>query len=162
MGRFKKGVRFSCYRPTRGPGRGDYDMSRTAYQARLANLRGWERRHTYSETWRLKIEIALGTHRGESYRKMARRLGLRSHAHCWRVARNYRTGQIPMLPRDEQGLVEMRESLDKPATRQQAVQAAPWWMAREWRSRDEIWGCTLLTQEQKVQAAAELDRKRTS
>ena len=47
-------------------------------------------------------------------RKMVRRLGLRSHAHCWRVARNYRTGQIPMVPSDEEGLMELRESLDKP------------------------------------------------
>lgn len=29
----------------------------------------------------------------------------------------------------------------------------------EWRSRDEIWGCILLSQEQKVQAMAELERR---
>jgi hypothetical protein len=61
-----------------------------------------------------------------------------------------------MLPRDEQGLLAMRESLDKPPTRERAV---PWWLAREWQSADEIWGCILLTQEQKVQASAELERK---
>jgi len=36
---------------------------------------------------------------------------------------------------------------------------APWWLAREWQSADEIWGCILLTQEQKVQASAEFERK---
>jgi hypothetical protein len=32
-------------------------------------------------------------------------------------------------------------------------------MVREWNTRDEIWGCILLTQEQKVQATAEFDRR---
>ena len=59
-----------------------------------------------------------------------------------------------MLPRDEQGLAKMRESLDSAPPR-----AVPWWLVHDWRSRDEIWGHILLTQEQKVQAAAEFDRR---
>jgi hypothetical protein len=91
-----------------------------------------------------------------TYRAMAERLGLRSHAHCWRVARRYRNRQIPMLPDDAQGLLALRDSLGLPPTQQQVL---PWWMAREWRTREEIWGYILLTQEQKVQAVAEFDRR---
>jgi len=32
-------------------------------------------------------------------------------------------------------------------------------MVREWNTRDEIWACILLTQEQKLQAIAEYDRR---
>jgi hypothetical protein len=163
--RFQKGVRFPSDRRRRGRGRGAYSMSREAYQARLRNasraraalaLRQGKPERDYGETRRLELEIALARHRGEKYRAIARRLGLRSYAHCWRVARRYHAGQIPMFPGDEQGLVAMRDSLDSTPTQQRA---APWWLAREWRSRDEIWGCTLLTQEQKVKASAELDRR---
>ena len=69
-----------------------------------------ERPRTHADTQLLQIEIALGTHRSERYRAMARRLGC-SHVWCWRVARKYRRGLIPMLPGDEQGLVALRESL---------------------------------------------------
>jgi len=79
-------------------------MSRAAYQARLRNLSGWIRPHTYEQTRRNELEIALATHRGENYRAMAKRLGL-SHTYCWRVARKYRAGLIPMLPREEQELL---------------------------------------------------------
>jgi hypothetical protein len=111
--RFQKGFGYPDPRPPRGPGRGDppYRMSRRAYQSRLRNLGGVARQHSYGETRCLELEIALGTHRGETYRAMAERLGLRSHAHCWRVAHRYRTRQIPMLPSDEQGLVALRDSL---------------------------------------------------
>jgi hypothetical protein len=111
--RFQKGVGYTGPRRARGPGSGDppYRMSRMAYQARLRNLGHVKRPRTLAETQRLQIEIALATHRGESYRAIARRLGLRSHAHCWRVARRYRRGLIPMLPRDEQQLLAMRDSL---------------------------------------------------
>ena len=167
--RFQKGVRFPYYRRPRGPGRrgkpgGCYRMSRAAYQARISTAskaraalarRQGKPERTYEETRRLEFEIALASHRGETYRAMASRLGC-SHIHCWNVARRYRTGQIPMLPPDEQELVALRDSLDREPSLQQAI---PWWMARDWRSHDEIWGCTLLTQEQKVQAAAELDRR---
>jgi hypothetical protein len=156
--RFQKGVGYPYPRPPRGPGRGDppYRMSRRAYQSRLRNLGGIARQRSYGETRRFELEIALGTHQGETYRAMAERLGLRSHAHCWRVARRYRNRQIPMLPCDAQGLLALRDSLDLRPTKQQVL---PWWMTAEWRTRDEIWGCILLTQEQKVQAVAEFDRK---
>ncbi len=113
--RFRKGVGYTGPRWPRGPGRGDppYRMSRAAYDARLNNLRCVKKRkRAYEETRRNEIEIALGTHRGETYRAMAERLGLKSHAHCWRVARDYRAGLIPMLPCDEQELLELRDSLD--------------------------------------------------
>jgi hypothetical protein len=162
--RFQKGVRFDWRRP-RGRGRSAYRMSRAACQARLrsaaharealARRRGQQSR-TYEETRRIELEIALATHRAEDYREMARHLGLRSYAYCWRVARNYRRGLIPMLPRDERELVAVRDSLRNPSTLQRVV---PWWMVREWRSHADIWGCILLTQEQKMQAAAEFDRR---
>ena len=156
--RFQKGVGYPYPRPPRGPGRGDppYRMSRRAYQSRLRNLGRVERQRTYGETRRLELDIALATHRGETFRAMAERLHLRSHAHCWRVAHKYRTRQIPMLPQDAQGLLALRDSLVSPPMQQQVL---PWWMARKWRKRDEIWGCILLTQEQKAQAVAEFDRR---
>ncbi len=90
-------------------------MSRAAYQARLHNLRRVKKRpRMYEQTRRIELEIALGTHRGESYRAMARWLGC-SHVHSWRVARRYRAGLIPLLPPDEQGLLALRDSLDTPA-----------------------------------------------
>jgi hypothetical protein len=110
--KFQKGIGCPYYsRRPRGRGRGQYRMSRTAYQARRLNLLRWERPRSYDETRLIEFEIALATHRGESYRLMAKRLGLRSHAHCWRVARRYRRGLIPLLPRNEQGLVTLRDSL---------------------------------------------------
>ena len=88
-------------------------MSHKAQQARIhaaecRKLVGGKPPRTYGETRRLEIEIALGTHRGETCRAM--RLGC-SHVHCWRVARNYHRGLIPILPPDEQGLLAMRDSL---------------------------------------------------
>jgi hypothetical protein len=110
-------------------------MSRSAYQARLRNLGGRQRPRTYEETRRLELEIALATHRGESYRAVAKRLGLRSHAHCWRVARNYHRGLIPMLPRDEQGLLALRDSLAPgPAT---ALPRPPQPLCRPQKPNDE-------------------------
>jgi len=154
--RFYPGIRFGRRRP-RGRGRGDppYRLSRAAYQARLRNVSRVKRRRSYHETRRLELEIALGWHRGETYRALAKRLGLRSHAHCWRVARRYRLGLLRFLPRNEQGLVKLRDSLYGEVPQR----AAPWWMAHEWRSRDEIWGSIVLTQEQKTQATAEFDRR---
>jgi hypothetical protein len=108
--RFQKGVRFSYFRRPRGRGRATYKMSRTAYHSRLHNLARVERPRTHAQTQRLQIEIALAAYRGESYRAMARRLGC-SHVHCWRVARRYRTGQIPWLPSDEESLLSMWDRL---------------------------------------------------
>jgi hypothetical protein len=108
---FQKGIRFGYRRP-RGPGRNHppYRMSLTAMQARRQNLSNWTRRRTYEETQRIRIEIALATHQpGESYRQMARRLRC-SHVHCWKVARRYRRGLIP-LPESEQELLAIREML---------------------------------------------------
>jgi len=117
--RFQKGIGYPYPRRPRGPGRrskpgGCYRMSHLAYEARQGNLRSMKRKRTHKETQRLQIEVALGTHRGETYRAMAKRLGLRSHAHCWRVARKYRRGEIPMLPRDEQRLMVLCDSLESP------------------------------------------------
>ncbi len=166
--RFQKGIGYPYPRPPRGRGRGDppYRMSRAAYQARLQNLVGVERKRTHAETRRIELEIALGTHRGETYRAMAKRLGC-SHPYCWRVARRYRAGLIPVLPRDEQELVALRDSLDHdPATERHAAAAVPaqflkvpWAWTRQWRSQDEIWASMLLTQEQKTMLAAESDRR---
>jgi|SRR5262249_28786237 len=94
-------------------------MSLAAYnERRLASRRrklvGGKPPRTYVQMQRLAVEIALGTHRGESTRAMAERLGC-SHVHCWRVARRYRNGLIPMFPRDEQALVALRDALDHPA-----------------------------------------------
>jgi hypothetical protein len=66
------------------------------------------RRRTYGQTRRLEIEIALATHRGTSLR--AKALGC-SHVHCWRVARRYQRGLLPLLPRDEGELIRFRDSL---------------------------------------------------
>lgn len=110
--RFQTGKGWPYSRRSRGPGRGEYRMSRAAYQARLRNLVGWNRARTYEQTRRIEVEIALAMHRGETFRATAKRLGLRSHAHCWRVARKYRAGLIPMLPPDEQKLMAMPDSLD--------------------------------------------------
>jgi hypothetical protein len=150
--RFYKGIRFGPRRP-RGKGRGTYRVSRRAYQARLRNLGHVARARSYSDTRRLEIEVALGTHRGESTRAMAKRVRC-SHVHCWRVARRYRLGLLPLLPRDLEALTKFRDSVCRETT-----QPVPWWLAREWRSRDEIWGCILLTQEQKKQASAEFERR---
>ena len=133
-------------------------MSHAAWQARVRNLGAWQRPRTYEQTRRIEIEIALATHRGESFRAIAKRLGLRSHAHCWRVARKYQAGRLSTLPRTEPELVAFRDSLFADSIPNRT--AAPWWITREWESRDEIWACLLLTQEQKVQASAELDRRK--
>jgi hypothetical protein len=42
---------------------------------------------------------------------MAKRLGLRSYAYCWRIARQYRAGQMPMLPSNERELLAFRDFL---------------------------------------------------
>jgi hypothetical protein len=157
--RFQKGIGCPCLlRRPRGPGRGEYRMSRAAYQARVRNLDCWFRPRTYEETRRIEIEIALASHRREPFRAVAKRLGLRSYAHCWRTARKYRAGRLPMLPLTEPELVAFHDSLYADSVPKST--AAPWWMTREWESRDEIWGCILLTQEQKAQASAELDRRK--
>jgi hypothetical protein len=137
--RFQKGIGYTGPRRPRGPGRGDppYRMSRAAYQARLRNLVGWERPRSCEQTRRIELEVALWTHRGkESLRAFAKRLRIRSHSHCWRVARKYRRGLIPMLPRDEQQLLAMRDSFAS------ASQAA--WRGAARPSRDasrDCWNC---------------------
>src|SRR5215472_8865319 len=113
MARFQIGCGGGPGRPPgpawrRKPG-GCYRMSRAAYNERcLASRRrklvGGKPPRSYVEMQRLALEIALGTHRGESTRAMAERLGC-CHVHCWRVARRYRNGLIPMLTSDEQALV---------------------------------------------------------
>jgi hypothetical protein len=114
--RFQKGIDYTGPRRPRGPGRDSYRMSPEAYRARLKNagsrkLVGGNPARTYAETRRIEIEVALWTHRGkESLRALARRLRVGSHAHCWRVARKYRRGLIPLLPHDERGLTAIRYS----------------------------------------------------
>src|SRR5215469_15310902 len=119
--RFRQGMRwFKGQRRTRGRSRHPYTMTRPAEQARVTNAskaraalarKRRDSERTYGETRRIELEIALASHGFESYRQIARRVGLRSHAHCWRVIRRYRTGQIPYLPPDEESLLAMRESL---------------------------------------------------
>jgi hypothetical protein len=109
--RFQEGIGWPHPRRPRGLGRGEYRMSRAAYQARVRNLAAWRRSRSYEQTRRIEIEIALATHRGESFRAIAKRLGLRSFAYCWRVARRYRAGLLRMLPLAEPELVAFRDSL---------------------------------------------------
>jgi hypothetical protein len=109
--RFRKGIGSPYPRRPRGRGHGQYHISRAAYQARIRNLAAWDRPRTYDQTRRIEIEVALASHRREPYRAMAKRLGLRSYAHCWRVARRYRAGGLPMLPLTEPELVAFRDSL---------------------------------------------------
>ena len=111
--RYYTGIKFGWRRP-RGRGRGTYRMSLKAYQTRLSatgerKVVGGKLARSWQETRRLEAEIALATHGPETYRAIARRLGC-SHVHCWRVARRYRARQIPLLPSDEQALLEMRDS----------------------------------------------------
>jgi hypothetical protein len=118
--KYQKGTGYTRPRRPRGkcdrskPG-GCYRISPKAYRARLRNagrrkLVGGKPPRTYGETRCLELEVAMGTHRGETCRAMAKRLNC-SHVQCWRLARNYRAGRIQWLPRDEQGLVAMRDSL---------------------------------------------------
>jgi hypothetical protein len=125
--RFQKGVGYPGPRRPRGPGRGDppYRMSQAAYQARLRNLGRFKRARTHGETRLIELEIALASHDHESCRGIARRLGLRSHAYCWRVIRRYRTGQIPSLPSDEESLLAMRNSLGLGENQVETVLAEP-------------------------------------
>jgi len=109
--RFQRGIGYPYPRRPRGKGRGQYRMSRVAYQARVRNLAARRRPRTYDETRRIQLEIALATHRGLTYRAMAKRLGLHSYAYCWRVARRYRAGLLRMLPLAESELVALRDSL---------------------------------------------------
>ena len=124
--RFQKGIGYTGPRRPRGKGDrskpgGCYRMSPEAYRARLKNagrrkLVGGKPPRSYGETRRLELEVALGTQRGETFRAMAKRLNC-SHIHCWRVARKYRRGLIPMLPRDEQQLLAMRDCSVSPDSR---------------------------------------------
>jgi hypothetical protein len=130
--RFKKGVGYQGPRWPRGRGRGNppYQMSRAAYDARLHNLRCVKKRkRTYGESRRNELEVALWTHKPEdkreSLRTLARRVGL-SHVYCWKVARNYRNGLIPLLPDDEAGLLELRDSLDQKPVAAKSPAAHGW------------------------------------
>jgi hypothetical protein len=99
-------------RPRRGPGRRAYHLSRRAYQARLKGLARWTRPRSYEQSQRIQVEIALRTMRGESYRQMARKLGLRSHCYCYRTAKRFLSGAIPLLPLSEAGLLAMLAEID--------------------------------------------------
>jgi hypothetical protein len=115
--RFQQGIGYPYpeLRRPRGRGRGDYRMSRKAGQARQRNLGRVKRLRTQEQTDRIQLEIALWTHRPtderESLRALAARLGLKSHAYCWRVARNYRAGSIEWLSPAESGLLAVRDSI---------------------------------------------------
>ena len=65
--RFQTGKGWPYSRRSRGPGRGEYRMSRATYQARLRNLVGWNRARTFEQTRRIEVEIALAVHRGETF-----------------------------------------------------------------------------------------------
>jgi hypothetical protein len=90
-------------------------MSRKAGEARQRNLARVKRPRTPGQTERIQLEIALWTHRPaderESLRALAARLGLKSHAHCCRVARNYRAGLIEWLSPTEARLLAVRDSV---------------------------------------------------
>src|SRR5260370_6880414 len=101
--RFQQGIGYPYpqLRPRRGRGRGDYHMSRKAGKARQKNLERVKRPRTPEQSDRIQLEIALWTHRPanerQSLRALPPRLGPKSHAYCWRVARNYRAGLIEWL-----------------------------------------------------------------
>jgi len=114
MSTFQSGARWPFHgvqRPRRGPGK-TYRMSKAAYQARLKGLAHWTRPRSYGESQRIQVEIALRTLRGESYRQMARKLGLRSHCYCYRTAKRFLSGAIPMLPLSETGLLSILAEID--------------------------------------------------
>jgi hypothetical protein len=160
--RFQRGFLYRVNWRPRGVARKPYDVTLRVRQTRplnaakarisLAQGQGKPER-TYLQSRELELEIVLGRLRLETYRQLARRLGC-SHVHCWRVVRRHSRGLLPMLPKDEQGLIALREAIHAPVPR-----TVPWWLAKQWASHDEIWDCILLTQEQKVQAAAEFDRR---
>jgi len=149
---------YGVQRRRRAPGKRAYHLSHRAYQQRLRAQLSWKRRRSYEESQRLIVEIVLGSLRGEPQIHLARRLGVRSHGYCGSVARRYKEGRLPMLATDEQGLVAMLALMDgKPSS--EVAKGTPWWLAKEWADRDEIWACNLITFEQKRQALAEYDRR---
>jgi hypothetical protein len=92
-------------------------MSTSAYKARLKGLARWKRPRTYEQSQRIKLEIALRTLRGETFRGMTQHLGLRSYCYCRRTAIRFLAGQMPMFPLSEAGLLEMLRELDEPRVR---------------------------------------------
>jgi hypothetical protein len=110
MSRFQKGVHYP--HPSRGLGRKPYNLSRKAHAQRVRALASWRRPRTYEQSRRIEIEICLGAMRGEGYRGMTRRLGLRNHEYCRRVARRYKAGAIPLLRPDEAGLLAILGEID--------------------------------------------------
>jgi hypothetical protein len=115
MSTFQSGCKWSFHgvqRPRRGPCKRAYHLSRRAYQARLKGLARWTRPRSYEQSQRIRVEIALRTLRGESYRGIARNLGLRSHCYCRRIALRFLAGLIPMLPLSETGLLALLAEID--------------------------------------------------
>lgn len=181
MARFQKGVRFSHKRRRRGPCRDRHNLSENALIARQENLRKWKRHRTHS----LTIVIRHLTY--EAYWSDPRP-GQRSSARRFRVSQPWisklykRARELgPEAARrrttwedfeHERATWEWlraehpnlfwwtaRQVALFDETRRRQRQAAEWWKQKQWVSRDEIWGCILLTQEQKVQASAEFDRR---
>jgi len=68
-------------------------MSSLALEARQRGLAKWHRPRTADESRAIYIEIVRAAGQ-ESYRSMARRLGV-AHSYCRRVAIRYHGGEIP-------------------------------------------------------------------
>ena len=187
--RFQRGIHYP--HPPRGPARKSYTMSEAALRQRRRNLKR-TRIRSDRETAIIKRLIWQACFNGgkrPSQRALARQLRV-SPSYVWKVQRKaLREGLDAVVAKGERvGLDDLAEAqrftekvrADSPdilvALPAMVVppivlpdsldltsrHAAPWWLTREWRSADEIWGCILLTQEQKVQASAELERKEYS
>ena len=170
MGRFQAGRAWPFHgRRSRGRGKAKrpYRITPLALEARFRGLAKWRRPRTADQSRYIYSEIIRAAGE-ESYRSMARRLGV-AHSYCRKVARRYYGASIQRA-RGEGGRVPPRRVVQPDIAKALAIDGdlvagpirkapAPWWITREWASRDEIWASILLTQEQKAQAVAEFERR---
>lgn len=84
-------------RPGRGKARHPYRMSSLALEARLRGLAKWRRPRTTDESRHIYLDIVQRAGQ-ESYRNMARRLGV-AHSYCRKLAVRYYGGRVPRLER---------------------------------------------------------------
>src|SRR5215469_10596195 len=184
--RFQRGIHYP--HPPRGPARKSYTMSEAALRQRRRNLKR-TRIRSDCETAIIKRLIWQACFDGgerPSQRALARQLRVWP-SYVWKVQRKALSEGLDALVANGErvGLDDLEKarcftekvradspdilvalpalvvpSIVLPDSRAlPPPHATPWWLTREWQSTDEIWGCILLTQEQKVQASAELERK---
>jgi len=183
--RFQRGIHY--HHPPRGPARKRYRMSEAALRQRRRNLER-TRIRSDRETAIIKLLIwqaCFDTAPRPSQCALARQLRV-CPSYVWKVERKaLREGQDVLLADSTRltfdDLADARRFTQKVHAEEPDIlapvppnaphatialrvpllprKAVPWWLAREWQSTDEIWGCILLIQEQKVQASAEFERK---